>query len=210
MRHYIAITKRNHGLNNPNEILKLVVQGDQKAFRALYEIFSAKVYNVALSYTKNVEDAEEITQDVFTKIYKNAASFKGNSALSTWIYRITINSSLNLIKKRNRFSFVKTGLASTEPPTFDHPGILLENKENARILFQVIDTLSENQKTVFILSYIEELPRQEIADIMALSLKAVESLLQRAKGNLRKKLEDVYPNRRKSKSKWSKGYRLKN
>ena len=83
-----------------------------------------------------------------------------------------------------------------EKHDFEHPGVLLENKENAKALFKVIDTLPETQKTAFILSYIEDMPRQEVADVMETSLKAVESLLQRAKGNLKKKIENMYPHRR--------------
>lgn len=76
---------------------------------------------------------------------------------------------------------------------FQHPGVLLENKEKAQYLFSVIETLAEAQKTAFILSFVEGLPRQEVADIMETSLKSVESLLQRAKANLKKKLIEIYP-----------------
>ena len=86
----------------------------------------------------------------------------------------------------------ETGEEVHTTQTFDHPGILLEQKENARYLFEAIEELPETQKTVFILAHIEELPQKEIAAIMDLSLKAVESLLQRAKVNLRKKLGDLY------------------
>jgi RNA polymerase sigma-70 factor (ECF subfamily) len=157
------------------------------------------VYNTSLSYVRNEHDAEEITQDVFTKIYRGAGKFKGDSAVGTWIYRITVNTSLNYLKSKKKFSILNFGESQKDKSDFDHPGVILENKENARILFQVIGTLPESQKTAFILSFVEELPRQEVADIMETSLKAVESLLQRAKKNLRVKLEKVYPNRRKMK-----------
>lgn len=186
-------------LSSHYEIIEAVAKGDRKAFQQLYELFSEKVYNTSLSYAQNEQDAEEITQDVFTNIFRNAAKFKGDAAVSTWIYRITVNSSLNHIKKRNRFSFLKFGTSEPDRPDFEHPGVLLENKEGAKTLFKVIDTLPESQKTAFILSFVEELPRQEVADIMEVSLKAVESLLQRAKASLRKKLEKSYPNRRKRK-----------
>lgn len=74
-----------------------------------------------------------------------------------------------------------------------HPGVLLENKEKSKYLFKAIDSLDEKQRTAFILSYIESLPRQEVADIMDTTLKSVESLLQRAKANLRKKIAAIYP-----------------
>jgi len=113
------------------------------------------------------------------------------------VYRISINTSLSCIQKRKKNSFLKFKDTQIEYPNFEHPGVLLENKENAATLFKAIDTLTHNQKTAFLLSFIEELPRQEVADIMEISLKATESLLQRAKANLRKKLENIYPNRRK-------------
>jgi RNA polymerase sigma-70 factor (ECF subfamily) len=161
-------------------------------------LFKDKVYNTALSYSQNKQDAEELTQDVFTKIYKNAASFKANSAVSTWIYRITVNTSLNHINKKRLKVVGDPNETLVNPIDFNHPGILLEQKENARQLFKVIDTLPENQKTAFILSFIEQLPRQEVADVMDTSLKAVESLIQRAKQNLRKKLDKYYTKRRNS------------
>ena len=181
------------------KLIESIANGDRKAFYQLYELFSEMVYNTSLSYAQHEQDAEEITQDVFTSIFRNAAKFKGEAAVSTWIYRITVNTSLNHIKRRKRFSFLKFGASEPDRPDFEHPGVLLEHKENAKALFKVIDTLPESQKTAFILSFVEELPRQEVADIMEISLKAVESLLQRAKGSLRNKLEDLYPNRRKNK-----------
>jgi RNA polymerase sigma-70 factor (ECF subfamily) len=186
-------------LTEANKILESIINGNKEAFQQLYELFCDKVYNTALSYVHNEQDAEEVTQVVFTNIYRSASKFKGNSAVGTWVYRITVNTSLNFIKKKNRFAFIRFGQLNNETPDFEHPGILLENKENAKALFKVIDTLPDNQKTAFILSYVEELPRQEVADIMETSLKAVESLLQRAKSNLRKKLEKIYPHRRKMK-----------
>ncbi|HZY82980.1 MAG TPA: RNA polymerase sigma factor, partial [Cyclobacteriaceae bacterium] len=73
----------------------------------------------------------------------------------------------------------------------------LEQKENAAILFKAIDRLPDNQKTAIVLSLVEELPQKEISEIMKLSVGAVESLIQRAKANLRKDLENFYPDRRK-------------
>lgn len=186
-------------MKNEIEIIHLVAEGSAQALTLLYNLYSEKIYNTALSYTKNVEDAEEITQDVFVKIYKGASSFKGSSSLNTWVYRIAVNTSLNYLKKKNRFIFFKNTLSISHSIDFKHPGVLLENKENAAALYKAMDYLPNKQKTAFILSFIEELPRQEVADIMKTSLKAVESLLQRAKKNMRSELEKMYPHRRKSK-----------
>lgn len=186
-------------MDETHEILHLIVAGDQQAFKQLYAFFNEKVYNTALSYTQNQRDAEEVTQDVFVNIFRNAAKFQGKSAVSTWIYRITINTSLNFLKRKKRFAFLQFGSETIDKPDFEHPGVLLENKENAKLLFKTIEGLPDAQKTAFILSYVEALPRQEVADIMEVSLKAVESLLQRAKKNLRRQLEKTFPNRRKKK-----------
>ncbi len=184
-------------MSNEIILLNLIAQGDNTAFEHLYSLYSNKVYATALHYLQNIQEAEEVTQDVFVSVFKNAHSFKGNATVHTWLYRITINASLNFINKRKRKSFSFIEDQKNEIPIFEHPGIIDENKENARIMYQAINTLPHAQKTAFILGFIEEKPRQEIADIMETTLKAVESLLQRAKKNLKNKLEGMNPNRRK-------------
>lgn len=179
------------------DLIQLIANGDKRAFRELYDLHSAKVYNIAISYSQDVSDAEEITQDVFTSIYRNASKFKSESKVSTWVYRITVNTALNYQKKKKRAKFFSLSDSEYEKPDFNHPGTILEYQEQNQLLFKALNKLPESQKAAFILSHIEENPRQEVADILETSLKAVESLLQRAKANLRKELENYYPNRRK-------------
>ena len=170
--------------------IRAIAENDTTAFRELYELYSEKVYNTAISYAKNTQEAEEITQDVFVKIHKYAAKFKGESAVSTWVYRITVNTSLNFLKKKKRWSIFQSQADHVEKIEFEHPGVILEKKEDAKILMSLLSTLPNSQQTAFILSYIEDLPRQKVADIMEVSLKSVESLLQRAKQNLRTKIKN--------------------
>lgn len=89
----------------------------------------------------------------------------------------------------------ETGELKHDKGHFDHPGIIAERKENARFLFAAIDGLLENQKTAFILFHIEELSQKEIAEIMGITPKAVESLIQRAKANLKEKLGNLFNKR---------------
>lgn len=185
-------------MNKNYALLKEIAKGDQSAFRKLYDINKEIVYNLALKYVQNQQDAEEILQDVFIKIYNNATKFNYQSSVITWIYRITINTSLNYTKKNKRYSSVELDEHGKGLTSYTHPGIILEHKENVQLLFSVIDTLPDQQKTAFILGFIERLPRQDIADILQVSLKATESLLQRAKANLRKKLKKHYPHQRKN------------
>ena len=195
-------TNKKHS-NEPISLTELL-SNDKDAFQSFYQSYSTKIFNIALGYTKNKEDAEEIVQDVFVKIYQSAASFKGESSVSTWVYRITVNKCLDFLRKqrtKKRFSFLLpiSDQTKNKVSDFKHPGIDLEHQENLAVIFKGIDLLPNNQKTAFILSFIEDLPRQEVADIMELSLKAVESLLQRGKKKLRENLEKHYPSRRKLK-----------
>ncbi len=175
-------------------------------FQTLYKNYNALVYNVALHYLQNIEDAEEITQDVFVQLHESLSKFKEKSSLKTWIYRITINKCLDFIKHKNSkkrfFVFGKKSQNEFEilnTSNFEHPGILLENKENAVILFKVINELNENQKTAFILSKIDGLSNPEVAEIMQISISAVESLVFRAKSTLREKLLNKFQEYRKKK-----------
>jgi RNA polymerase sigma-70 factor (ECF subfamily) len=152
------------------------------------------VYNLALNYVQNVEDAEEITQDVFVKVFQSLETFKQQSSYSTWIYRITINTSLDFIKtkrRQKRFAFFTSlfyedsGELRYNPiDEFNHPGVLLEDKENLKILYRQINKLPDNQKTALILHKIHKKSQLEVAEIMGLSAKAIESLVQRAKSKL--------------------------
>lgn len=155
---------------------------------------------MALQYTQNYEDAQEITQDVFVSVHLSLSKFNYESKISTWIYRITINKSLDFIKskKRNkRFGlftslfFDKTNDPKQDLSDFNHPGVQLEQKEALQHIFLLLNTLPENQKTALILFKIEKQSLLEIAEIMKMQPKAVESLIYRAKENLAKKLNQT-------------------
>ena len=170
------------------------------SFKELYEHNKDRVYNTVLSMLKNVQDAEEVTQDVFIKAYEHIESFKGNAQQSTWLYKIAVNSSIDFLrskKAQKRFSWLtslfdpESGKTIHDPAHFDHPGIQAERKEEARLLFQAIDKLPEKQQAAYILHNIEDVPYKEIAVIMDTSISSVESLLFRAKKNLKKILEKV-------------------
>lgn len=178
---------------NHAQLISSVAAGDRDAFRALYEQFAGRVYNTALSYLQDKQDAEEVTQDVFVTIYRQAGSFRGDSALSTWIYRIAANAAINYRRKRRKFTVfsIEDKEAQSGLTDFRHPGVQLEHSEQAAHLFKAVEALPDKQKMAFVLSYVENLPRQEVADVMEMSLKAVESLLMRAKSTLRKKLEKM-------------------
>nr|WP_294776730.1 RNA polymerase sigma factor [uncultured Flavobacterium sp.] len=177
---------------------------NQILFERLYHEHKTLVYNVALHYLQSVEDAEEVTQDVFVKVYHSLGNFNQKASYKTWIYRIAINQCLDFTKRKNsRKRFYIFGPKSQNEQeylntsTFEHPGILMENQEDAAILFAVINTLTENQKTAFLLSKLDGLSNPEIAEIMELSISSVESLVFRAKASLQEKLAKKFTHYRK-------------
>jgi RNA polymerase sigma-70 factor (ECF subfamily) len=158
----------------------------------LYEKYARQVFNLALQYVQNESDAEEITQDVFLATHKSLDKFRNEANYSTWIYRITINKPLDFLKakkRKKRFFWFTDELNENDSIEFNHPGVLMENQEETAFIFSCINELPDNQKTALILNKIEQLHIAEIAGIMEVSVKAVESLVQRAKANLSKKIE---------------------
>lgn len=185
---------------NELELIQQLRAGDEQAFKSLVTNYQDLVYNTALGIVQNSEDAEDVAQEVFIQVFRSIDQFKGDARLSTWIYRITTTKALDHIrsrKRKKRFAFITSLFGANDelvhdPVDFQHPGVALDRKEQAALIFQMINQLPDNQKVAFTLHKMEELSYQEIADVMELSVSAVESLLFRARQNLRKLLEKHY------------------
>ncbi|ANH82914.1 RNA polymerase subunit sigma-70 [Niabella ginsenosidivorans] len=185
---------------NEDQLVRALKEGSETAFKHVVDTYQNMVYNTCLSIVKSEEDAEDIAQEVFVQVYQSIASFKGESKLSTWIYRIATTKSLDFERKKKRkkrFGFVRSIFGEESevvinPPDFHHPGVVLDKKENAALLFQAIDQLPDNQRTAFLLNKVEGLSYQEVAEVLQTSVSSIESLLHRAKNNLRKLLEKDY------------------
>ncbi len=164
---------------------------DDGAFKALYDQHVRMVYNLCLNHLRDRDEAAEATQDVFVKVHRRLADFRGDAAVTTWIHRITINTCLDRIKaaKRRKRSFLGIPIGGPERPlelpAFDHPGVQLEDRERMKQVFARIDRLPRAQRTALLLKATEGLSVQEIAEVMELSAKAVESLLSRARAGLK-------------------------
>jgi len=160
------------------------------------------VYNTCWGFVRNPEDAEDLAQEVFVEVHHSIKGFRADAKLSSWIYRISVTKSLEFLRKKKRkkrFALIQriTGNANEELhpiPDNLHPGIQLEQKERAQLLFAAIDKLPDNQRIAFTMHKVEGLPYQEIAEIMDMTLSSVESLMFRAKKNLQKLLGDYYRN----------------
>lgn len=187
-------------MNQSDELINRVRQGDQSAFTEIVDQYQDLVFNTASGIAQNPEDADDITQEVFMQVYLSLHTFKGESKLSTWLYRITVSKALDHEKKKKRkkrFGFMQQLLGNRQeeelyPVNFDHPGIQLEKKENAAALFKALKQIPDNQRIAFTLHKLENQSYQEIAEIMDLSLYAVESLMTRARTNLKNILKHFY------------------
>ena len=188
-------------MNQPELIMQLQ-QGDESAFTKLVDEWQDMVYNTTLGIVQHADDADDITQEVFIQVYKSISSFKGDSKFSTWLYRITLSKALDHEKKKKRqkrFGFVQRLFGSEENEQvhaveFNHPGVQLEKKEKANELFSALKLIPDNQRIAFTLHKLEGQSYREIAEIMNTSLYAVESLIGRAKTNLKKELNKYYNN----------------
>lgn len=175
-------------------------RGDEHAFRQLYDAYRDRVYNTLLGMVGSAADAEDLAQEVFIEVFRSVHRFRGEAKLSTWLYRVAVNAGLMHIRSRNRKArWAKavdwTGFLKTERPgalPFDHPGVRLENREKAQVLYNALQKLPETQRTAWTLHKIEELSYEEIAGVMNSSLSSVESLMFRARQNLQKQLAEYY------------------
>ena len=180
------------------EFIEALKRRDPEAFKQLVDQYQRMVLNTCNGFVNETDDAKDLTQEVFIKIYDSIHKFRGDAKLSTWIYRISVNKSLNYIRanKKIKLSNIDTVSMNNEQLSVgaksDELDSLVELKEKSKILFAAIQGLSKNQRIAFSLNKLDEVSYNEIAEIMNISLAAVESLIHRAKMNLQKKLIDFY------------------
>ncbi len=181
-------------------LIERLKQGDEAAFKKIVETWQDMVYNTAIGILQNAEDAEDVSQEVFVQVFESVKSFKAEAKFSTWLYRITVSKALDHLRKKKRkkrFAYIQSIFGANnetviDKPDFHHPGVTLDNKERATTLFKAINRLPENQKIAFTLHKLEGLSYQEISDIMKTSVSSVESLMHRAKNNLKRLLTVDY------------------
>jgi RNA polymerase sigma-70 factor (ECF subfamily) len=181
-------------------LLEQLQAGDVAAFEVLFRRYSAQVSRQAMRLLGNDAEAEEITQEVFLTLYEKASTFRGDAALATWLYRLTANAALGRLRHRKRHPEV---LIDDYLPTFRDDGHHLTrpvvdwshdiehsvaSQELRQLLHQAIEDLPPLDRTVLVLSDMEELPNRDIAEALGLSVSAVKARLHRARLFLRGKL----------------------
>ncbi|OGU43108.1 MAG: hypothetical protein A2000_06445 [Ignavibacteria bacterium GWB2_36_8] len=189
------------------ELIKNLKNGNDESFRIIVDKYQRLILNSCYRFVYNRETAEDLTQEVFIEVYRSINMFRNDSKLSTWIYRIAISKSLDYLKSRKRkkrFANSKSlfenediiGSTSLkdeiQAPDEQSPEKLLDNDDRIKVLSLALDCLPENQRIAFTLSKYDEFSYKEIADVLGITISSVESLIHRAKVNLRKKLYNFY------------------
>lgn len=184
---------------NEVDLIRGLRQGDELAFRWLVNNFSNPIHYCVLNIVQDKTDAEDILQETFIQVHCSIGLFKGESKLSTWVQKIAIRKALEKLRKRKsrqRLHAIVPWWMPEEKRSVDvvelNPGIAAENKEKAKALYRAIAQLPEKQQLAFTLIRIQGMKHEEATEIMGLSIKAIESLLSRAKENLKRKLEKYY------------------
>ena len=182
------------------EVIERLKSGDQGALETIFNLYSVKLYNIALRILGEPADTEEIIQDVFWTVYRKAKSFQGNSQFSTWLYRLTVNAALGKIRRRKNNKevdyeeylpkFQTDGHHSVRPVVdwSDNLDEQYSKHELQEVLGKALNELKPLDKSVVVLSDLEGLSDKEIAVSLGLSVSAVKTRLHRARLFLRGKL----------------------
>ncbi|MFO7829930.1 MAG: RNA polymerase sigma factor [Bacteroidales bacterium] len=181
-------------------LIEKIAARDETAFKLFVEKYHQLVLNVCNNILHDFDDSMDISQEVFIKIYESIDQFRGDSKITTWLYRIAVNKSLNFLrsKKKNKWFTSLDVLFGDENKRIDpvddelQPGQDMELDENKKVLHDALKKLPEKQNIAITLSNFEELPYKEIAEIMNISVSEVGVLINRGKNKLQKIIIDYY------------------
>jgi len=194
----------NSNTIDEKELIELIKSDDENAYKTLSNLYGNEIFLKAKSITKNNEDAEELTQDTLMRIRRGIFSFRGESSLKTWIFRIISNLSINRLKKLKRQGANVTtsidnspvdeeGVSFTEilPGGELSPAELLERSDNEEIMRKAMQSLPKDYAKIMELRVAREMSYEEIAAELKLSIGTVKSRIARARDCLRDKLEKM-------------------
>jgi RNA polymerase sigma-70 factor (ECF subfamily) len=170
-------------------LIMQIAQGDEKAFEQLVHKYEQAVFSTIYRYIGNRDDVEDLAQEIFLKIWRNAKKFKGKSKFSTWLYRIVVNHCINYRRKHRR-KHVSLDELTDKGVTPEALKVTpdWEQKRRVELVRKAVSELPDRQRMALVLSQFEGRSYKEIAEIMKISLSSVESLIFRGRSSLRKKL----------------------
>ncbi len=186
---------------NEAKYIEGLKRGDRKVFSEFVDQYQLSLLKLCIGFLHDEEDAKDVVQDIFIDVFQSIGQFRGDSLLSTWLFRIAVNKSLNHIKKnknKNLFASIDSILSSKKKVVAnitDESGDSdrnIESEERAKVIRKAVDSLPRNQHIAFVLFRYQDLSYKDISEVMNISLSAVEALIHRAKLNLQKKLYNLY------------------
>jgi len=180
-------------IDKERRLIKKCVQGNVEAFEELIAKYEKTAYNIALRMLRNQEDASDISQEAFIKVFKSIKTFNFESSFSTWLYRIVTNTCLDFLRKKNNNVYSLDNPIHTEegeihrdiPDIMNAPEEVFEKQLTKELVHRSINKLDDNHKTVIILRDIEGFSYEEISQILDCSLGTVKSRINRARNNLK-------------------------
>jgi RNA polymerase sigma-70 factor (ECF subfamily) len=177
-----------------SKVIDGIRNGNDDAFKLLVRKYQQKVFQSSMGFLHDEDEAADLTQDIFIKVYQQLDSFNGRSSFSTWLYRICVNMGNNHLRKqkiRQLFRPENEAIAGHIPSTSGADNELLK-KERKMILKQALQKLKASQRKAIVLSHYQDLTNAELAEVMGLTVKAAESLLFRARTRLQETLKNEF------------------
>jgi RNA polymerase sigma-70 factor, ECF subfamily len=196
--HLIPLQKEAKNQSTEHNLVQRAQRGDEQAFASLFELHKKRVYSVCLLMTKDVAEAEDLTQEAFLQVFRTIGTFRGEAAFSTWLYRIAVNTVLmKLRRQKSRAVLSLNEPVSAESPSLSHDigrkDLRLTGAIDRIALLRAIESLPEGCRTVFALHEIEGYQHHEIARLLQCSIGNSKSQLHKAKLKMR---DLLFPKRR--------------
>ncbi|QDV05082.1 ECF RNA polymerase sigma-E factor [Planctomycetes bacterium Poly30] len=188
-----------------SQLVSATLEGHAEAFEVLVERYQRRLFGLVRNYTRNAAEVEDIVQDTFLKAFSRLETFQQSSAFYTWLYRIGVNTILDVMKRRGRNPVTavedpelvgRTGTGAsdaTQERLSIRPDARLEREEVGEITRSVMDELPEIFRTVLVMRELEQMAYQDIADTLEISIGTVESRLFRARARFKQKLLQLHP-----------------
>jgi len=181
------------------EVVSYIVKGKTELFSVIIDRYQSKVFSTAFHYTHDHEEARDLTQEIFIKLYNNLQKYKGKASFSTWLYRIAVNRCIDWTRKKKpqTVSAISDGgeeeldIYDTIADSGGGPEEALIKQENAVYLRKLVESLPEIYKTVIILYYFEDFSPQEISEIIGVPKRTIDTRLFRGKNLLKLRMEEL-------------------
>ncbi len=179
-----------------NQVVEKARAGDQDAFREIVKLYSRRIHGIAYHLTGSSEDARDITQEVFIRLHRSLVRYDSQFLFSTWLYRVTVNLTIDSLRKTDRHRHEDVDMTGEIVPLQDNspqPDMLAERAEFRGAIKRLTGKLAIKQRQVFVLRDLQGFAVSEVADILKCGQSTVRVHLARARGHIREALATQYP-----------------